>query len=304
MSPIISVIIPIYNAQEFLYTTLNSVLSQHFTNWEMILINDGSSDDSERICLEFVRKDKRISFINQINRGANAARGLGLKYSKGQYIYFLDADDSMDNNELFTLYNEIGDADILMGGCSDELCLNRYEFLSTFLNHQLPFGLCGNLYKRSILKEEYFQTPRELRMGEDMLSNVMISKNILLFKSIKKSNHIINTSNRDSISRSFVRDLEYERKFDSYLELILAKLMPGKKLGRYLAVQRFYAFSFLILEDRNLNIHDKFISNLLNASKLMPKGYFPFERFLLKYIPTKISVKIIRYIILLKRKIG
>jgi glycosyltransferase involved in cell wall biosynthesis len=92
-TPLVSVIIPAYNYAHFLPETLDSVIKQTFSNWECILINDGSTDETEKVAIEYCKKDERIKYYYQDNRGLSSARNLGLKHSKGEYIQFLDADD-------------------------------------------------------------------------------------------------------------------------------------------------------------------------------------------------------------------
>ncbi|WP_188049576.1 glycosyltransferase family A protein [Flavobacterium sp. GP15] len=90
---LVSIIIPIYNQEKYLKETLNSVVNQTYSNWECILINDGSSDNSVSVLSEYVSKDNRFVFINSENKGVSSARNFGLKRAKGYFILFLDGDD-------------------------------------------------------------------------------------------------------------------------------------------------------------------------------------------------------------------
>ena len=103
---LISIIIPIYNADKYLAKCINSVISQTYTSWELLLINDGSTDKSLEICNSFALKDSRISIINKSNSGVADTRNKGLDQAKGDYIIFLDADDYwILNNSLNILVN-------------------------------------------------------------------------------------------------------------------------------------------------------------------------------------------------------
>lgn len=93
MSPSISIIMPVYNAKKYVGRAIESILSQDFESFELILINDGSTDGSDIICKEFATKDKRIIIINQKNSGTSAARNAGLDAARGKYITFCDHDD-------------------------------------------------------------------------------------------------------------------------------------------------------------------------------------------------------------------
>ena len=91
--PLISVVIPAYNAEQFLDETLESVLSQTYENWECIIVNDGSTDSTESIAKKWCEKDSRFRLTNKENGGLSSARNWGIKESKAEYIAFLDADD-------------------------------------------------------------------------------------------------------------------------------------------------------------------------------------------------------------------
>ena len=93
MSPKVSIIIPVYNAEKTLEKCLNSVMGQRYDNYDVILINDGSSDGSDRICKEFQKKHKNIVYIEQDNMGASCARNAGMEKASGKYIVFVDSDD-------------------------------------------------------------------------------------------------------------------------------------------------------------------------------------------------------------------
>lgn len=92
-TPLISVIIPVYNTEPFLYTCIDSVLAQSFTDYEVLLIDDGSTDQSGLICDQYASKDGRIRVFHTENRGPSCARNLGLDEAKGQYIAMVDSDD-------------------------------------------------------------------------------------------------------------------------------------------------------------------------------------------------------------------
>ena len=102
--PKVSVIIPIYNVQNYLPLCIESIIYQTLKEIEIICVNDGSTDDSLLIILKYSKKDNRIMIINQRNRGLSEARNTGVKYSNGEYIYYIDSDDYLEKNALFELY--------------------------------------------------------------------------------------------------------------------------------------------------------------------------------------------------------
>ena len=90
---LVSIIMPVYQAEKFLCDTINSVLAQTYSNWELILVDDGSTDSSGEICDTYARKDNRIKVVHQLNAGQASARNSGMDLAKGDYIGFLDNDD-------------------------------------------------------------------------------------------------------------------------------------------------------------------------------------------------------------------
>ena len=104
-NPLISVIIPVYNVEKYLRQCLDSVLNQTYTNYEVIMVDDGSTDSSYDICLEYSRKDDRFKAFHKENGGASTARNLGLKELNGEYLFFLDSDDWLEPNTLELMIN-------------------------------------------------------------------------------------------------------------------------------------------------------------------------------------------------------
>lgn len=99
-NPHISIIVPVYNVEEYLNQCVVSILGQTFTNFEVILIDDGSEDNSGHICEEFAKKDERVRVFHKVNGGVSSARNLGLRYAKGDWICFVDSDDLLPCSSL------------------------------------------------------------------------------------------------------------------------------------------------------------------------------------------------------------
>ena len=99
-NPLVSIVIPVYNQEKYLQETLDSVIYQRFDNWECILVNDGSTDHSLKIILEYVSIDTRFTYIDSANKGVSNARNLGMQRIKGDYVLFLDGDDLIDPEKL------------------------------------------------------------------------------------------------------------------------------------------------------------------------------------------------------------
>ena len=112
----VSCIIPVYNTQTYLPRCIESVLAQTFVDWEMLLIDDGSTDASGSICDEYAAKDERIRVFHKENGGISSARNVGLNYAQGEWIFFVDSDDSLPKTSLESLLSRSSDANIIAGG--------------------------------------------------------------------------------------------------------------------------------------------------------------------------------------------
>ena len=112
----ISIIIPVYNAEEYLDRCLHSVLDQDFTSFEVILVDDGSSDASPLICDRYSSTDPRFITLHQSNKGVSAARNSGLNMAQGEYVMFLDSDDVLLPDALEKMVDGLKDEDVVVGG--------------------------------------------------------------------------------------------------------------------------------------------------------------------------------------------
>lgn len=191
----ISVIIPVYNVENYLRKCLSSIAAQTHTNLEIICINDGSTDGSLAICQEFAAQDSRFRIIDQANRGLAAVRNRGIQEARCDYLAFIDSDDYVDADFIEKLYHGLKehDADICVSNVQYEnmtrqFCLindlstnksilNRVETMQEFLN---PTGGLGNyivnkLYKRAVFDGIVFP---ESRLFEDAFTMYRILNNV------------------------------------------------------------------------------------------------------------------------------
>lgn len=182
----VSIIIPIYNTERYLSQCLDSVLCQSFAGWECILVDDGSSDRSGKICDEYVAKDPRFRVIHKENGGVSRARNLGIQESKSDYVCFLDSDDRMKKDHLEICLKNINDADLLIfgferfNGRTDKQILDAHEIIGSIHCHDFLYSLKENsitseffcfpwnkLYRRSLLVENKILFPEDISMRED-----------------------------------------------------------------------------------------------------------------------------------------
>lgn len=180
--PRISIIVPVYNAESSIADCIDSIINQSFDDWELLLINDGSSDNSGEICEEYSKKDSRIRTIHKENGGVSSARNEGLKFANGDYISFIDADDEIECEFLKSL-NEQTSTDLIIGGftsdngfsfrpeacCSCDLSGNTdliKNLISTPYYLDSPWG---KLFNRQIIQENDLRFDPSLRLSEDTL---------------------------------------------------------------------------------------------------------------------------------------
>lgn len=161
-NPAISIIIPVYNAEKYLRRCIESVLSQSFTDFELILVDDGSKDSSPQICDEYVAKDDRVRVIHKENGGVSAARNDGLDIAKGEYVTFIDSDDWVKKEYLQGFYDKHS-FDFVIGSFVNEPSgkirkINECIFIGnklkdyikkSYLSNGYPWG---KLYNNKIIK--------------------------------------------------------------------------------------------------------------------------------------------------------
>lgn len=183
--PIISMIIPVYNSEHYLNDCLRSIKSQSYSNFEAIMINDGSLDNSLSICEKYVSKDNRFKLINQINSGANIARINGLSIARGKYVTFVDSDDELDENYLKILLQAIRDTNTPLAVCGHSkeieekhMYFSKAEIWSSsnalkemLKENKYPSALWGKLIKLDIFKGIKFPN---YSIGEDLLVNAQL----------------------------------------------------------------------------------------------------------------------------------
>lgn len=183
----LSVIIPVYNAARYISECLNSIIGSSCDDIEVLVIDDGSTDNSKDIAEEYVRKDKRIQYIYQNNGGVSAARNKGLDNAKGRYVMFLDADDFVDTKVFddmiltlskdmddFTAYSKTilypnGRTKDIYFDFKNDYCSDK-GFIYELMYASSSFNECwGKIFKKEIIDKYSLRFPQGIKIGEDLL---------------------------------------------------------------------------------------------------------------------------------------
>ncbi len=188
-----SVIVPIYNVEEYLPTCIESVLSQTFSDFELILVNDGSPDSCPKICDEYAKKDNRIKVVHKVNGGLASARIAGIKVALGDYVFNLDSDDLIENDTLECAYKLIKDTNCDLVSFAykwvengktvnitddgiDEGLYNRSDIekyiypkilMDKNMNH-ISYYLAGKAVKRDLITPHQLNVSEKISLGEDL----------------------------------------------------------------------------------------------------------------------------------------
>lgn len=189
----ISIIVPVYNAERFLSKCVSSILDSTYKNFELILVDDGSTDNSPGICDQFAKKDNRIIVVHQLNAGVSEARNKGLSLASGDFISFIDSDDFIHPQMIECLYNEIHNSNcsfsmVIEENVTEENYIIEKTLITNYttenLNkHDCIFNLThegkekrnfvhllGKLYRKSLLSGMIFD--KEISLSEDFLFNM------------------------------------------------------------------------------------------------------------------------------------
>lgn len=148
--PKLSIIMPLFNLQDYIDRAIKSIIMQSYQNYELILVDDGSFDNTYEKCLCWERKDQRIKVLRQKNSGPSAARNYGLANSDGEYIYFCDGDDYLDANYLQDIFNNCNNNDLLISGYLIRKGIDEVGFFS---DHNIELNLSNDSEKEWLVKQ-------------------------------------------------------------------------------------------------------------------------------------------------------
>ena len=299
----VSVIVPVYNVEKYLKRCLDSIINQTYKNIEIILVNDGSKDNSRDICEEYEKKYENISLINQENGGLSAARNIGLKYVKGEAVTFVDSDDWLEldaieyyvesvkkHNVDMVVTNNVRTKDyqekIVQPDNIKEEVLTQEEYAKKFFKidgNSIEYYAWSKLYKREIMEGVEF--PVGL-FAEDVLGTFRYMKNAqsILYSDRVTYNYFIN--NNGLTAKFGDKDFDLERIWDIIVEE--SEGYENKNFLKYAIINR-KRIDFNLLcrialaenKEENLKKYDHKVKELLKSikeNKQLLLEYLPFSR--------------------------
>lgn len=258
MYPLVSVIVPVYNAERFIHRCINSILSQTYQDFEVLLINDGSPDESGKICDEYAQKDKRIKVFHKENGGVTSARKYGLDDCNGEWVILLDSDDYIEPNtlELLLTYAFNFDSDLIIGYykyvdennnfikiAENHILGNHSEdVLKSVLYNLCTGSLCCRLIKKTLFNNIYFP-PREINMGEDTICGIQIISNAQniticphpIYNYVQQTNSITHNLNSNNV--------KHMPTFIKWIHSYIIKTRPSLKVASSVfCLQQYYTY--------------------------------------------------------------
>lgn len=256
-NPKISVIVPVYNVEQYLRRCIDSILSQTFSDFELLLIDDGSKDKSGDICDEYAAKDARIRVFHKVNGGVSSARNLGLVKANGEFIFFVDSDDYLDNTHLENYSKDIDNFDLIFQGYKlvDETTgkilekktfheIETLDFESSMNVMEQIFSI-GNffgptwnkIFRASIISENEIKFKEDVNLREDEIFTFSYCRFVSRIKVLDSDSYNYQKTSNSLMRRKWLdplmleKVLLYSENATSHLKLSLSF---RKKIDAYL----------------------------------------------------------------------
>lgn len=226
MNPLISIVVPIYKAEKYLAECIESVINQKYTNFELILVDDGSPDNCPQICDEYAKKDKRIKVLHKKNGGISSARNAGLEVANGEYVSFLDSDDYLketwshavsaisDNEDVVYIYKNVN-------------IENKKDLYHHVMRLKSPCfaGPYCKFFKKEFLSNNNIKFKEGLANSEDMLFNLECIRHLKIFRVVDESTYMYR-QNPTSLTKTYNPKLiDAERTFHECFDEIIKEQM-------------------------------------------------------------------------------
>lgn len=294
--PKVSIIIPVYNAEKYIEATINSILAQTLSDWELLFIDDCSKDNSPVICKEFSHRDNRIIYIKQLENGGPArARNIGLEHAKGEFVAFVDSDDTIEPVFLERLVTtaEEKEADIVWSNYreifGDNIIKKKHNlschtpisydtYIQLFFSGQDGLGCLWNkLYRREFIELNKIRLNVERVHGEDWEFNMACFRCHPVLVAIQDSLYNYIRQNNNSVIASY-RAQDYQTYVDSnklLMELAQKETIEYDNVAMrsrfvYLVIQLLIALKRSNVQDKksefNRIVKDEYFLNIVKSS--------------------------------------
>lgn len=271
---VFSIIVPVYNTEKYIEECISSILTQTFQNFEVIIIDDGSTDSSLQKCIKFSEKDKRIKIFKQKNAGVSQARNNGIKNANGEYIIFIDSDDYIESNMLEKIYPFLKEDSLISFGY-------RKKYLNKEINHKnKKFNLknikemeekiildinvggyiCNKVFSKKIIKDKNILFDSKIHYSEDLKFTLEYVKNCKEINYISFSPYIYRMR-KSSVSFSYIN-----HKNASILDL-LSKLIDEYKENNNITLKLKYDYLLNYYKFKKIYPKEKIRTDILNEEK-------------------------------------
>jgi len=318
-TPAISILVPVYKVEAYLQRCIDSVLTQDFQDWEMILVDDGSPDHCPLICDEAAEKDARISVVHKENGGLPSARLAGFERARGEYLVFLDADDYLLLNALKDWIDIISRGyDIVRSAvwrtdaddCGEEA---RYKtdrgvifgkdnyFLALIRDDVAPY-LHSAIYKKSLFDRDVFQKiiDGKISIAEDWIANILIAPRVNKVYFSEKPAYAY-ARNEESMMNTRIRSRAYQDRFDTAWMPVLEKMSESVRRQSYdLSIIKRIRFFFVPELEFSFEDYHKISLCIGSISKdflnVVPSKYLYFIQYkMLYYVYTRLYCLLYKY---------
>lgn len=311
----IGIIVPVYNVEKYIAECIESILAQTYTNFRLILVDDGSPDNAGKICDEYAKKDMRITVIHQENAGVTRARAHGVEEAEDcEFVTFVDGDDTIPDDALDTLlkimtpYTNITQGQMMRFQTETGIvkaykdnnwtqCIDYERYRGNMLLGK-DAGPVAKLIRRSILKPYIYDIPREINMGEDVIASTRIAfendKNV-----VYTGKNVYNyRQHSESCMHAFKRSSEYEDLFMNFLWMSVPPEYK-EKYKKYIIRHKIMTFDYHFGYSAEIPewIGTDFHKTLLKDIKMQKFRAMPIERMLL----TVTDKNMRKFLILVKR---
>lgn len=309
MNKLVSIVIPIYNVEDFLESCLNSVKNQSYKDIEVLLVDDGSKDNSKKICDEFIEIDDRFKYVYQKNSGVSSARNNGMRNARGEYITFVDGDDYLDKDHIEKMVNGLSQSELAISGRKNvtqngietefkydkDITFDSKELIDQILKTGIVYSFPWNkIYKLKILHDNGIQFDESLDYGEDLVFNIQYAlltrKSTLItgstYNYVYRENSVSNQLDAATL-RKRITDLSAIKKVIDILpdDYDIEKNFLYKRIAvegsKYIRLMCIYDFSVNNIEANKkivVNAYRVIKKTLSNRERLIFFGNFKFPK--------------------------